>query len=94
MNTRLLKINAMKRFARWLDTNRVALHLWDEWCWNSKVFMGLVRRDEQCTERDKFCRDRKRPGFEHLEHDRSNQGSKAYELLRYIEKRYEYKQNR
>ena len=29
MNIRLLKINAMKRFCRWLNTNRVATYLWD-----------------------------------------------------------------
>ena len=84
MNIRLLKINAMKRFTRWLDINNVHPALWNEWMWNSKTFMGLHRRQEQADERNKFCRNRKGKSLKGLEYDRFKQGSKANQLLNYI----------
>ena len=91
MNTRLLKINAMKRFAKWLDINHVHPDMWDEWMYYEKVWNGLERRQQQAYERDRFCRDRKRPSFKRLAYDRVNQFIQAQELLTKIKKRYEYK---
>jgi len=79
----------MKRFARWLDINHVHPAMWDEWMDYNKVWDGLERRQAQADERDKFCRNRKRPGFKRLAYDRVHQFSKAQELLTYIKKRYE-----
>jgi len=87
MKINLLKINTMKRFAKWLDTNNVHYTLWDKWMWNDKVFLGLDRRQRQANERDKFCRNRKRPGFKHLADNRLEQFSKSDKLLTYIVKR-------
>ena len=55
--------------------------------WNDKVFLGLDRRQRQANERDKFCRNRKRPGFKHLADNRLEQFSKSDKLLTYIVKR-------
>ena len=39
MKTKLLYKNAMKRFGRWLDTNRVATYLWDEYNPVGKIYL-------------------------------------------------------
>ena len=89
MKTKLLYKNAMKRFSRWLDINRVATHLWDEYNPVGKIYLGLERRQQAAEERDKFVNDRskKRPGWRSM-YLRYEQSFKAENLINYICKRY------
>ena len=49
MNTRLLKINAMRQFTEWLDTNYVHLSLFRVYVHMplSKTYIGLEKREER-----------------------------------------------
>jgi len=92
MKTRLLKINAMKRFAKWLDINSVHLSLWLAHLNNpfGKVYLGLEKRQKQANQRDKFWenRCRTRPSYnDPFVPPRVAQYSKAQELLAYINER-------
>jgi len=86
MNTRLLKINAMKKFTRWLDINSVAVPLWDLYNPLGKIYKGLERRAQAASARNSFCKSRKRLGWEQM-FFRIEHFSKAQKLLKYIEKR-------
>ena len=89
MKTNLLKINAMKRFSRWLDTNRVATYLWDAYNPTGKIYLGLEKRQKESEERDKFVtkRIKIRPNWTWL-FMRQNHYHKAESLLNYISRRY------
>ena len=93
MNTRLLKINSMRRFTKWLDTSHVHLSLWRIYVHMplSKTYIGLEKRDKQATDRDKFFEQRSkiRPKFygDRLLSPRLAQYCKAEQLLNYIIKR-------
>lgn len=90
MKTRLLKINAMKKFTRWLDTRRVAPYLWSIYNPLGKIWAGLERRDADASARDVFVNERgkKRNSWKWM-FLRHNQGVIGYRLLNYIQKRYE-----
>ena len=93
MNTRLLKINAMKRFTRWLDTNYVHLSLFRVYVHMplSKTYIGLEKREERARQRDKFweARCKVRPKFrgDDFVSNRVAHFVKAKDLLNYIIKR-------
>lgn len=89
MKTKLLSKNAMKRFSRWLDINRVATHLWDEFNPVGKIYLGLERRQQEAEERDKFVRHRMkiRPNWSSM-FLRYEQSFKAENLINYICKRH------
>lgn len=94
MNTRLLKINAMKRFTRWLDINNVHNSLWDEYNPLGKIYEGLERRAQEANQRDKFCHTRRqqRPTWSDM-FSRSSHFNRANKLLTYIQTRYERKKH-
>jgi len=93
MNTRLLKINAMKQFTKWLDTNYVHLSLFRVYVHMplSKTYIGLEKREERARQRDKFwkARCKIRPKFrgDSFLPPRVAHFSKAERLLSYIIKR-------
>lgn len=93
MNTRLLKINAMRRFAKWLDINSVHLSLWRIYVHMplSKTYIGLEKRQQQADERDIFWNNRCkiRPNFKEdvFVSPRVAQFSKSQKLLGYIVRR-------
>ena len=92
MKIRLLKINAMKRFAKWLDINSVHLSLWLAHLNNpfGKIYLGLQKRQKQADERDKFWENRCkiRPNYNDVfVSTRIKQSIKATKLLNYIIKR-------
>ena len=90
MNIRLLKINAMQRFHKFMNTNMVALNLWSEYNPVGKIYAGLEKRQEIADKRFKFCmeRSRKRPSWK-VCYLRYCQLAKADELLIYIKERKE-----
>jgi len=94
MNTKLLKINAMKRFTRWLDINNVATYFWDIYNPLGKIYAGIERRAKEAHERDIFCEERgkKRQKWSGV-YSRLHHYCKAEILLGYIKKRYERKKN-
>jgi len=93
MNTRLLKINAMKQFTKWLDTNYVHLSLFRVYVYMplSKTYIGLEKREERARQRDKFWQARceTRPKFKGdiFVSPRVAHFVKAEKLLKYILKR-------
>jgi len=93
MNTRLLKINSMRRFTKWLDTSHVHLSTWRVYIHIplSKAYIALEKRDKQATDRDKFFEQRSkiRPKFygDRLLSPRLAHYCKAEQLLNYIIKR-------
>ena len=93
MNTRLLKINAMKQFTKWLDTNYVHLSLFRVYVHMplSKTYIGLEKREERAGQRDKFwkarCKIRPKFSDEPFVSSRIAHGIKATDLLGYIIKR-------
>jgi len=99
MNTRLLKINAMKRFTRWLDTNYVHLSLFRVYVHMplSKTYIGLEKREERARQRDKFwkarCKIRPKFSNEPFVSARIAHGVKATDLLGYIIKRASRRNN-
>jgi len=89
MKIRLLKINAMKRFVKWLDVNSVHSSLWSAHI-HDDTFFALEKRQKQADDRDKFWFDRceKRPRYKDpFVPPRVAQYSKAQELLAYINER-------
>ena len=54
MDVRLLKINAMKRFYKFMNTNMVALNLWSEYNPVGKIYAGLEKRQEIFKYSDNF----------------------------------------
>jgi len=90
MNTRLLKINAMKQFTKWLDINSVHLSLWRIYVHTplSKTYIGLEKRDKKAKDRDQFweARCKIRPKFrgDIFVSSRVAHFVKAKELLSYI----------
>ena len=93
MNTKLLKINAMKKFTEWLYTNQVHLSVFRVYVHMplSKPQIGLEKREERARQRDKFwqARCKVRPKFsnEPFVSMRIAHGVKATDLLGYIIKR-------
>jgi len=94
MNTRLLKINAMKRFNKWLSTRNVATYLWDLYNPLGKIYAGLERRQAEADARDTFIdeRSKKRNSWKWM-FMRQNQDVIGNRLLGYIQTRYERKKN-
>lgn len=94
MNTRLLKINAMKRFNKWLSTRNVATYLWDLYNPLGKIYAGLERRQAEADARDTFIdeRSKKRNSWKWM-FMRQNQDVIGNRLLKYIQTRYERKKN-
>ena len=94
MNTRLLKINAMKRFNKWLSTRNVATYLWDLYNPLGKIYAGLERRQAKADARDTFIdeRSKKRNSWKWM-FMRQNQDVIGNRLLKYIQTRYERKKN-
>ena len=92
MNIRLLKINAMKRFCRWLDTNRVAVYLWDMFNPVGKIYLGLEKRQRTAEIRDKFVEERrkKRPYWKWA-FERQGQSIIANRILKFVTLRHEKK---
>jgi hypothetical protein len=97
MNTRLLKINAMKRFSRWLDQSEVHHSTIDYWAsqfCRGKEWENISKRLDSVQERWKFCceraKKRKKWGSSIL---RSEQYKLAGRLLTYIKKRNERKKH-
>jgi len=90
MDIRLLKINAMKRFYKFMNTNMVALNLWSEYNPVGKIYAGLEKRQEIADKRFKFCmeRSRTRPGWK-VCYLRYCQLAKADTLLDYVKQRKE-----
>ena len=89
MKNNLLKVNAMKKFARWLDTNRVHIELWDMYNPMGKIYEGLERRQQRADDRDRFCRIRSRQRISWKDtYSRLGQFIKAELLLKYIKHRY------
>ena len=90
MDIRLLKINAMKKFYKFINTNNVALNLWSEYNPVGKIYAGLEKRQEIADKRFKFCleRSKTRPGWKEC-YLRYCQLSKADLLLKYIKQRKE-----
>jgi hypothetical protein len=88
MKINLLKINAMKRFAKWLDIKHVHSSLWGEWFYYDRVFLGLDKREKQANERDNFCRTRctQRSSWKET-YSKLGQSTMSYKLLKYIIKR-------
>jgi hypothetical protein len=95
MNIRLLKINAMKRFCRWLNTNRVATYLWDMFNPVGKIYLGLERRQQAADERDQFVEERRkiRPNWRWT-FERQNQFIMATRLLEFVTLRHENKKKK
>tara|TARA_R110002049_G_scaffold163486_1_gene329431 strand:+ start:113 stop:466 length:354 start_codon:yes stop_codon:yes gene_type:complete len=93
MNTKLLKINAMKQFTKWLDINSVHLSLWRIYVHMplSKIYIGLEKRDQKAKDRDQFWKARCeiRPKFKGdiFVSPRVAHFVKAEKLLNYILKR-------
>lgn len=96
MNIRLLKINAAKRFCRWLDINSVATYLWDYW-WDpvGKIYLGLERRQRTAETRDKFVEERrkKRPYWKWA-FERQGQSIIANRILEFVTLRHEKKKKK
>jgi len=95
MDIRLLKINAMKRFCRWLDTNRVATYLWSEFNPVGKIYLGLERRQRISEIRDKFVEERrkKRPYWKWA-FERQGQSIIANKILEFVTLRHEKKKKK
>jgi hypothetical protein len=87
---RLLKIDAMERFAEWLDVNSVHMSLWSANI-NDKTFFGLEKRQKKADDRDKFwnsrCKMRPNTYGDSFLAPRIEQSIKADRLLNYIIKR-------
>lgn len=87
MKIRLLKIDAMKRFAEWLDVNSVHMSLWSANI-NDKTFFGLEKRQKKADDRDKFwnsrCKMRPNTYGDSFLAPRIEQSIKADRLLNYI----------
>lgn len=93
MNTRLLKINAMKRFVRWLDQSEVHHSTIDYWAspfCRGKEWENISERLDSVQERWKFCcnRGKKRKHWK-SSMLRSEQYVIANKLLYFIQQRYE-----
>lgn len=95
MNIRLLKINAAKRFCRWLNTNRVATYLWDMFNPVGKIYLGLERRQKTAETRDKFVEERrkKRPYWKWA-FERQGQSIIANRILEFVTLRHEKKKKK
>ena len=90
MDIRLLKINAMKKFYKFINTNNVALNLWSEYNPVGKIYAGLEKRQKIADKRFKFClqRSKTRPKWKEC-YLRYCQLAKADSLLEYIKQRKE-----
>jgi len=90
MNIKLLNLNAMKDFAKWLDINSVHMSLWSAHI-NDKTFFGLEKRQKKADDRDKFwinrCKIRPNTYGDSFLAPRIEQSIKANTLLKYIIKR-------
>lgn len=91
----MLKINAMKRFYKFIYTNSVHPELWNMYNPVGKIYAGLERRQETANKRCKFCSDRanKRPLWRDC-YLRWAQRIKADKLLNYVQTRKDRKHER
>lgn len=97
MKTRLLKINAMKRFVRFLDQPNVHHSTVDYWAspfCRGKEWENISNRMDSVEERWNFCLDRGKKR-KHWKSSmlRSEQYTIANKLLHFIQKRYERKKH-
>jgi len=92
MKTNMLKINAMKKFVKFIYTNAVHLNLWNEYNPAGKIYAGLEKRQATADKRFKFCceRSHKRPSWKDC-YLRWAQELKAEKLLKYIQNRKDRK---
>lgn len=97
MKTRLLKINAMKKFTRWLDQSEVHHSTIDYWAspfCRGKEWENISERLDSVQERWSFCSSRGRKR-KHWRSSilRSEQYMIANKLLNFIKHRHERKKN-
>ena len=87
MNTRLLKINAMKKFSRWMSMTGYGANAIDPYFMSVKEIDDIFDHQTEIHKRNKFCCDRKLGivSYERWGH--------AERLLNYITKRNERKKN-